>query len=69
VTFNGWTLPKDTIVHVQLGAVHMDPEHFPEPDQFRPERFLDVDGKYKPSELLKPFGMGRSWELEGIMTS
>ena len=26
---------------------------------FRPERFLDADGFFKPNEMLQPFGIGR----------
>lgn len=54
-----WTIPKDMIVMPQYGAVHMDPMHFPQPEVFRPERFLDMEGNYCASELLKPFGMGK----------
>jgi len=55
-----WIIPKDTTVMVQLGAVHLDPSLFPQPEVFRPERFLDSDGNYKGSELIKPFGVGKS---------
>ena len=26
---------------------------------FRPERFLDTEGLFKPNEMLQPFGIGR----------
>ena len=36
-----------------------DPETFPEPEKFKPERFLDNSGHLlKPNQLI-PFGIGR----------
>uniref|UniRef100_A0A914MPH5 Cytochrome P450 n=1 Tax=Meloidogyne incognita TaxID=6306 RepID=A0A914MPH5_MELIC len=59
VKLGEWIIPKDTTVMVQLGAVHLDPSLFPQPEVFRPERFLDSEGNYKGSELIKPFGVGK----------
>ncbi len=58
--FAGFTLPPNTHVIPLLYAIHMDPELWPEPEAFRPERFLSADG----SELVKPehfipFGIGQ----------
>ena len=43
---------------IPIYALHRDPEHFPEPDQFIPERFSE-DNKHniKPFTYL-PFGTG-----------
>jgi cytochrome P450 len=38
---------------VGIGAIHHDPELYPEPDEFRPERF--VERQFSPYEFL-PFG-------------
>ncbi|XP_066301036.1 cytochrome P450 2D1-like [Branchiostoma lanceolatum] len=36
----------------------MDPQLFPEPNQFQPERFLNHDGNFVKHEALIPFGIG-----------
>jgi len=41
VELGGYTIPAGSILMVSIYLVHSDPESYPEPDQFRPERFLD----------------------------
>jgi len=41
VALAGYTIPANTILMVSIYLVHSDPESYPEPDRFRPERFLD----------------------------
>ena len=38
-------LPKGHIILISLYATHRDPRFFPEPDAFRPERWLDGPGE------------------------
>ncbi|XP_049842917.1 probable cytochrome P450 304a1 isoform X2 [Schistocerca gregaria] len=57
-TLNGYTLPKGTILLPGLEAFHMNPEVWGDPENFRPERFLDETGKLLPDRTL-PFGGGR----------
>jgi len=54
------TIPKGAQVIPLLHAVHMDPELWPEPERFHPERFLSEDGQsvIKPDCFI-PFGVGR----------
>jgi cytochrome P450 len=40
-TIGGVDLPAGISVGPSILLSHQDPEHFPEPDRFRPERFLD----------------------------
>uniref|UniRef100_A0A183CMH5 Cytochrome P450 n=1 Tax=Globodera pallida TaxID=36090 RepID=A0A183CMH5_GLOPA len=54
-----WRVPADTRVMPQVGAVHLDPELFPDPELFRPDRFLDSHGNYTAPVWLKPFGVGK----------
>ena len=45
---------------VNLWALHHDPKEWDDPEMFKPERFLDEDGKMapKPNSYL-PFSSGR----------
>ena len=36
----------------------MDPEQWPEPEKFKPERFLDNEGQLKKTERVIPFSIG-----------
>ncbi|XP_055997286.1 cytochrome P450 2C15-like [Ostrea edulis] len=60
-TYNGYIFPKDAIVFCVLDSVLSDPEIYPEPSQFKPERFLDDDGKCigEKKDKLVPFSLGR----------
>lgn len=58
-TLGGYTIPKNATVLMGLRTVHMDKEHWGDPDVFRPERFLDANKKIVNTEWLMPFGQGR----------
>jgi cytochrome P450 len=51
----GYTIPPGVGIGVGIGAIHQDPELYPEPGRFRPERFLERT--FGPYEFL-PFGGG-----------
>ncbi|CAH1230951.1 CYP2J2 [Branchiostoma lanceolatum] len=57
-SFYGYTIPKDTIIFGGQWPVHHDPERFPEPEKFDPDRFICSDGKFKKNEYFMPFSMG-----------
>ncbi|XP_035658624.1 cytochrome P450 2U1-like [Branchiostoma floridae] len=57
-TLNGYNIPQDAMIFINLWSVHMDPQLFPETNTFRPERFLDQDGNFVKHEALVPFGIG-----------
>ncbi|KAL5558162.1 hypothetical protein UlMin_034373 [Ulmus minor] len=61
-TIGGYDIPKGTRVMTNLSKIHTDPLVWPEPYEFKPERFLtthkDVDVKGQNFELT-PFGSGR----------
>ncbi|XP_063915542.1 cytochrome P450 9e2-like isoform X1 [Zophobas morio] len=51
-------LEKDAVVWLPIFALHRDPEHYPEPERFDPERFNDENKvNIKPYTYL-PFGSG-----------
>ncbi len=54
-TIGGVRLPAGTSVGPSIILAHSDPENFPEPGRFRPERFLE--GEVAPNTWI-PFGGG-----------
>jgi cytochrome P450 len=56
---HGFTIPKDTVIFTNLWACHFDPDLWENPEEFRPERFLGPDGKFKKSDNLIPFSTGK----------
>ena len=56
VTVGGWDYPPDVMLVASAYLVQHDPEIYPDPYEFRPERFLDEGpGTY----TWIPFGGGR----------
>ncbi|KEF51211.1 uncharacterized protein A1O9_12714 [Exophiala aquamarina CBS 119918] len=39
--YNGYRIPKGTVVRINTWAMHHDPERYPEPFRYNPDRFLD----------------------------
>ncbi|CAJ0609579.1 unnamed protein product [Cylicocyclus nassatus] len=58
VYVDGYFISKGTEIMPQYGCLLHDPNIFPNPEQFLPDRFLDVDGLYRPRIEMRPFGMG-----------
>ncbi|XP_076297529.1 cytochrome P450 4c3 isoform X1 [Lasioglossum baleicum] len=57
ITISGHNIPIGSTVLVNLFLLHRDPRHFPEPDSYRPERFLPNGPKYPPFAFI-PFSAG-----------
>jgi cytochrome P450 len=57
-TFGGLRIPKRHIILISMYTTHRDPRFFPEPDEFRPERWLDGLEKRLPRGAFIPFGLG-----------
>ena len=58
----GYHVPKGTSVVVSLAKLHQDERQWTDPEKFKPERFLDPDGKFVGWSKLKgflPFSIGR----------
>lgn len=43
---------------IPLFGLHYDPEYFPNPEKFDPERFADEDNESSSSFVYLPFGKG-----------
>ncbi|XP_037931544.1 probable cytochrome P450 6d4 [Teleopsis dalmanni] len=50
-------IKKGTNVLISLFGIHRDPEHFPDPEIYIPERFLPENSNYNPKAYM-PFGEG-----------
>ncbi|TVY42774.1 Cytochrome P450 monooxygenase [Lachnellula subtilissima] len=57
VKYQGWTIPRNTPMGMSAYFMHMDPDIFPEPHKFIPERWL---GEYNPlmDRNFVPFAKG-----------
>ncbi|XP_046482183.1 probable cytochrome P450 6a13 [Neodiprion pinetum] len=51
-------LPERTGCIAPIYALHHDPEYYPEPDKFIPERFTDEAKSQRPALAYLPFGSG-----------
>uniref|UniRef100_H2ZKY1 Uncharacterized protein n=1 Tax=Ciona savignyi TaxID=51511 RepID=H2ZKY1_CIOSA len=58
VNLMGYFIPKHTEIISNLWWVHNDPEHWDEPDVFRPERHLDTNGNLVMLNRVIPFSIG-----------
>lgn len=55
---SGLQLERGARVHLPVYYLHHNPDHFPEPESYKPERFLpDADHEIKPFTFF-PFGEG-----------
>ncbi|XP_046454333.1 methyl farnesoate epoxidase-like isoform X1 [Daphnia pulex] len=55
----GFTIPKGSILAINLDSASNDATAWKDPENFRPERHLDENGKVIKNENLIPFGLGR----------
>lgn len=57
VQIDGRQVPEGSVVLIPIWNLHHDPRWFPEPDAFRPERFLP-GAPALPRNAFMPFGIG-----------
>ncbi|XP_047616798.1 cytochrome P450 2E1 isoform X2 [Phacochoerus africanus] len=57
--FRDYIIPKGTVVIPTLDSVLYDSQEFPEPEKFKPEHFLNENGKFKYSDHFKAFSAGK----------
>ncbi|MFH8411362.1 cytochrome P450 [Streptomyces sp. NPDC018019] len=62
-----YEVPAGTVIFYPFWAVHMNPDHWPDPEKFVPERFLPEEVAKRPRLAYIPFGIGpRSCEGAGL---
>lgn len=49
-------IPKGTFTGIPTSAIHMDPEYYPDPKKFDPERFNDENKTNRHPMAYLPFG-------------
>ncbi|GAB1602238.1 cytochrome P450 3A24-like isoform X1 [Argonauta hians] len=55
---NGWTIPKEANVVFPIYTLHHDPQIWPDPHKFDPERFTAEASEARPPYSYLPFGGG-----------
>ncbi|KAG8316329.1 hypothetical protein J6590_042030 [Homalodisca vitripennis] len=50
------TIEKGVLIMIPVVALHHDPQYYPDPEQFKPERFQG--NNFKPNPTFLPFGDG-----------
>ncbi|XP_031719083.1 cytochrome P450 3A30 isoform X1 [Anarrhichthys ocellatus] len=58
VKISGITIPKDMMVMIPVYALHRDPELWPEPEEFKPDRFSTQNKQSINPYTYLPFGYG-----------
>ncbi|KAF8079095.1 cytochrome P450 [Lyophyllum atratum] len=57
--YNGYYIPKGSVVMANIWAMAHDESIYPEPDSFLPERFFDDEGRLNNDDQVIAFGFGR----------
>ncbi|KAH8368377.1 hypothetical protein KR084_010672 [Drosophila pseudotakahashii] len=57
-TMGDYHIKRGSMIVSLQWAIHMDPVAFPEPEEFRPERFLTPEGAYAAPPQFIPFSAG-----------
>nr|WAQ80658.1 methyl farnesoate epoxidase/farnesoate epoxidase [Tigriopus japonicus] len=56
--FQGYFIPKGTVILPNIGRALNNPEMFENPEEFKPERYIK-DGKFSHAPNAIPFGVGK----------
>ncbi|KAI0042686.1 cytochrome P450 [Auriscalpium vulgare] len=58
--YEGYSIPKGSIVIANAWAILHDPDVYPDPDTYNPERYLTEDGQFKEDlAIAANFGFGK----------
>ncbi|KAF2971356.1 hypothetical protein GQX73_g2178 [Xylaria multiplex] len=58
LVYDSWTIPAGTPVGMTTIFMHRDPELYPNPEQFIPERWVDTNQRRKAEKTFAPFSKG-----------
>ncbi|XP_055328033.1 LOW QUALITY PROTEIN: cytochrome P450 18a1-like [Paramacrobiotus metropolitanus] len=58
-SYRGHHIPPNTVVLSLIWDIHTNPKFWDNPDEFRPSRFINSEGKTFRPENFIPFGLGR----------
>jgi len=58
LVYKSWTIPAGTPVGMTTILMHQDPELYPIPEQFNPERWVDIHERRKAEKTFAPFSRG-----------
>ncbi|XP_063909502.1 cytochrome P450 4c3-like [Zophobas morio] len=58
VTATGYKIPKNTFVYLHIYDLHHNPEFYPDPEKFDPDRFLPENTKNRHPFAYVPFSAG-----------
>ena len=59
MNIEGYSIPKGTMIVPLQWAIHMNPDTWKDPQCFKPERFINEEGKFFKPEAFIPFQAGR----------
>ena len=64
VEVGGYTIPKGAMIVPHIYAAHHNPDDWPEPNTFKPERWIGPDNKIRKFDAFLPFSQGQIWMSE-----
>ncbi|OJA12012.1 hypothetical protein AZE42_08156 [Rhizopogon vesiculosus] len=64
IVYKDYCIPKGAIVFGNHWAISRDPNVYPNPDQFDPDRWLNSEGKIRSDLKYPAFGFGRRYVLD-----
>ena len=59
----GYRIPEKTMIVPLFWAMNLNPQLWDDPHSFRPERFLDDEGKLRRCDNFMPFQTGTQLSL------
>lgn len=59
--YDGMQIPKGSLVWANLQAMSRDEHVYPDPEAFKPERFLNANGSFTRRDEISIFGYGKRW--------